>query len=100
MLRALEMGIAEAGAVAPLGLDRAPKGTKAISVGLWREYWRTMTDKKGGTERASWSRGYQQLEDAGLFGFWADYCWLIKETEPEAVRPPAPGFYSDDIPFP
>jgi hypothetical protein len=99
MLRALEMGIAEAGAVAPLGLDRAPKGTKAISVGLWREYWRTMTDKKGGTERAAWSRGYQQLEDAGLFGFWADYCWIIKE-EPETVRPPAPGFYSEDIPFP
>jgi len=99
MLRALEMGIAEAGAIAPLGLDRAPKGTKAISVGLWRGYFRTMTDKKGGTERAAWSRGYQQLEDAGLFGFWADYCWLIKE-EPEAVRPPAPGFYSEDIPFP
>jgi hypothetical protein len=100
MLRALEMGIAEAGAVAPLGLDRAPKGTKAISVGLWREYFRTMTDKKGGTERAAWSRGYQQLEDAGLFGFWADYCWIVKETESEAFRPPAPGFYSDDIPFP
>jgi hypothetical protein len=99
MLRALEMGIAEAGAVAPLGLDRAPKGTKAISVGLWREYFRTMTDKKGGTERAAWSRGYQQLEDAGLFGFWADYCWIIKE-ELETVRPPAPGFYSEDIPFP
>lgn len=99
MLRALEMGIAEAGALAPLGLDRAPKGTKAISVALWREYFRTMTDKKGGTERAAWSRGYQQLEDAGLFGFWADYCWLIKETEPEAFRPPAPGFY-EDIPFP
>jgi hypothetical protein len=58
-----------------------------------------MTDKKGGTERAAWSRGYQQLEDAGLFGFWADYCWIIKE-EPETVRPPAPGFYSEDIPFP
>jgi hypothetical protein len=99
MLRALEMGIAEAGAVAPLGLDRAPKGTKAISVGLWREYWRTMTDKKGGTERAAWSRGYQQLEDAGLFGFWADYCWIVKEIEPEAFRPTAPVSY-DDIPFP
>jgi len=97
MLRALEMGIAEAGAVAPLGLDRAPKGTKAISVGLWREYFRTMTDKKGGTERAAWSRGYQQLEDAGLFGFWADYCWIIKE-EPEPLRAPALASY-DDIPF-
>jgi hypothetical protein len=98
MLRALEMGIAEAGAVAPLGLDRAPKGTKAISVGLWREYFRTMTDKKGGTERAAWSRGYQQLEDAGLFGFWADYCWIVKETEPEPFRAPALASY-DDIPF-
>jgi hypothetical protein len=100
MLRALEMGIAEAGAIAPLGLDRAPKNTKAINVTLWREYWRSMTDKKDNAERTAWSRGYKQLEKAGLFGFWVGYCWIIKEIEPETVRPPAPGFYSEDIPFP
>lgn len=100
MLRALEMGIAEAGIVAPLGADRAPKGTKCISVTLWREYYRTMTDKKGGQERTAWSRGYKQLENAGLFGFWADFCWIIKETEPAPVQARAPLETYDDIPFP
>jgi hypothetical protein len=100
MLRALEMGIAEAGAIAPLGLDRAPKNTKAINVTLWREYWRSMTDKKDNAERTAWSRGYKQLEKAGLFGFWVGYCWIVKEEEPAAVTPPAPSSYSEDIPFP
>jgi RecA-family ATPase len=100
MMEALKKAIAEEGQ--PIPTDRAPKGTKGVTENLWREYWKMMTNKKGGTERTAWSRAYEKLEDAHMFGFWADYVWITKEPEP--IQAPAQKSQAletyDDIPFP
>jgi hypothetical protein len=101
-LRALESAIAEAGMIPPIGQDRAPKGTKAVTESLWKEYWKQLIpdDLTANNQRTIWSRAHRELQEQGHIVFWKPYVWLVKETEPEAVRHPAPGFYSDDIPFP
>jgi len=100
MMEALKKAIAEEGQ--PIPSDRAPRGTKGVTENLWREYWKMMTNKKGGTERTAWSRAYEKLEEARMFGFWADYVWITKE--PETFTPPAQKSQAletyDDIPFP
>ena len=100
-LSALEQAIAEGGVIPPIGAERLPsKNTRGSTESLWRGYWRKITTKTDGAERTAWSRAKEQLFDARKIDHWGEFYWLVKETEPEAVRPPAPGFYSDDIPFP
>jgi hypothetical protein len=99
-LRALETAIAEAGANPPIGQDRAPKGTKAVTESLWKEYWKQLIpdDLTANNQRTIWSRAHRELQEQGHIVFWKPYVWLVKETEPEPLRAPALASY-DDIPF-
>jgi hypothetical protein len=99
-LRALETAIAEAGANPPIGQDRAPKGTKAVTESLWKEYWKQLIpdDLTANNQRTIWSRAHRELQEQGHIVFWKPYVWLVKETEPELLRAPALASY-DDIPF-
>ena len=100
-LRALEQAISEGGIIPPIGAERLPsKNTRGSTESLWRGYWRKITTKTDGAERTAWSRAKEQLFEARKIDHWGEFYWLVKETEPETVRHPAPGFYSDDIPFP
>lgn len=100
-LRALESAIAEAGAHPPIGHDRAPKGTKAVTESLWKEYWKQLIpdDLTANNQRTIWSRAHRELQEQGHIVVWKPYVWLVKETEPEPLRAPVSS-YSDDIPFP
>jgi hypothetical protein len=98
-LQALQLAIAEGGAVPPIGNDRAPRGTKAVSKDLWRGYFTKLTTKDGGAMRTAWSRALQQLQEARKIDHWGDWYWITKEIEPETFRKPALETY-DDIPFP
>jgi hypothetical protein len=101
-LQALQQAIAEGGAVPPIGNDRAPKGTRAVSKDLWRGYFSKLSTKDGGAMRTAWSRALQQLQEARRIDHWGDYYWIAKE--PETFTPPAqkvqPLETYDDIPFP
>jgi hypothetical protein len=72
MMEALKKAIAEEGQSIPT--DRAPRGTKGVTEALWREYWRMMTNKKGGAERTAWSRAYEKLEEAPHVRFLGRLC--------------------------
>jgi hypothetical protein len=100
-LAALEQAIAEGGVIPPIGAERLPsKNTRGSTESLWRGYWRKITTKTDGAERTAWSRAKEQLFETRKIDHWGEFYWLVKETEPAAVTPPAPGFYSDEIPFP
>jgi hypothetical protein len=100
-LVALEQAIAEGGIIPPIGAERLPsKNTRGSTESLWRGYWRKITTKTDGAERTAWSRAKEQLFETRKIDHWGEFYWLVKETEPAAVTPPAPSSYSDDIPFP
>jgi hypothetical protein len=99
-LAALEQAIAEGGVIPPIGAERLPsKNTRGSTESLWRGYWRKITTKTDGAERTAWSRAKEQLFETRKIDHWGEFYWLVKETEPETVRHPAPISY-DDIPFP
>ena len=103
-LQALRQAIAEGGVTPPLGLDRAPRGTKAVSKELWNEYFKQISLKEGGTMRTAMSRAVSQLKKARKFDKWGNWYWLTQEKEPEPIQAPAqkvqPLETYDDIPFP
>lgn len=103
-LQALRQAIAEGGVTPPLGLDRAPRGTKAVSKELWNEYFKQISLKEGGTMRTAMSRALSQLKKARKFDKWGNWYWLTQEKEPEPTQAPAqkvqPLETYDDIPFP
>lgn len=103
-LQALQQAIAEGGVTPPLGLDRAPRGTKAVSKELWNEYFKQISLKEGGTMRTAMSRALSQLKKARKFDKWGNWYWLTQEREPEPMQAPArqsqPLETYDDIPFP
>jgi hypothetical protein len=101
-LQALQQAVAEGGAVPPIGNDRAPRGTRAVSKDLWRGYFTKLSTKDGGALRTAWSRALQQLQEARKIDHWGDWYWMTKE--PETYAAPAPKSQAletyDDIPFP
>ena len=103
-LQALRQAIAEGGVTPPLGLDRAPRGTKAVSKELWNEYFKQISLKEGGAMRTAMSRAVSQLKKARKFDKWGNWYWLTQEKEPEPIQAPArqsqPLETYDDIPFP
>jgi len=103
-LQALRQAIAEGGVTPPLGLDRAPRGTKAVSKELWNEYFKQISLKEGGTMRTAMSRAVSQLKKARKFDKWGNWYWLTQERDPETITPPDPKSQPlatyDDIPFP
>lgn len=100
-LAALEMAIGEAGTTPPIGLERAPKGTKAVSHSLFREYWRKVTTKEGSAEKMAFSRAKEKLKQARKIDHWGEFYWLVKETGQQHASPfPSQVVASfDDIPF-
>jgi len=99
-IQALEQAISEGGEQPPIG-DRAPRGTKAVRETLWREYWRKITTKEGGAERAGWSRAKENLVATSRATHWGDWWWLIKQEEKHAYPFQSERALdrSDDIPF-
>jgi hypothetical protein len=100
-LAAFETAISEGGGTVPPIGERAPKGTKAITEGLWRGYWRKITTKTGGAERMAFSRAKDQLIEARKIDHWGEFYWQIKEIAPQDAGP-FPHLVvstSDDIPF-
>jgi len=83
-MQALDQAISEHGEQPPIG-DRAPRGTKAVREALWRDYWRKITTKEGGSERTGWARAKENLVEGCKAAHWGEYWWIIKDEEKPSI---------------
>jgi len=74
VLTALEAALGEAGT--PVGLDRVPRGAKCVRLALWRETYLAQAVGERASKERAFRRSAKYLQEAGLVGHHADYCWL------------------------
>jgi hypothetical protein len=77
VLAALEAVLGEAGT--PVGLDRVPRGAKCVRLALWRETYLAQAVGERASKERVFRRSAKYLQEAGLVGHHADYCWLTDD---------------------
>jgi KaiC/GvpD/RAD55 family RecA-like ATPase len=108
--KALQFAIDSYGAQPNIGLEHAPKGTRAVRKELWEATWETKTALQKDAFKKAKQRTPQMLSEAGLVSIHGGWVWIV-ENDANAKNPASfdTGFPADrrgnqgetfeDIPF-